>query len=231
MKNISRSTLHDIIEWDINSWSKCLCFWLSKGKISLEDAKVLEIGSHNGGLSLWAALNGAKVICSDLGGPNKKAYQKHKDYNLSDFIVYKNINALDIPYENELDIVLSKSVIGGIGRNNNAGNQKIAISEIYKSLKKGGEYWFAENLSASPAHKILRSKFIQWGDEWRYITIDDMNEFLHQFSSVEYITTGFISCFGRTEKQRKILNFFDRFIFSKIVPKKWNYIIIGVAKK
>ncbi|CAQ83688.1 MULTISPECIES: class I SAM-dependent methyltransferase [Photorhabdus] len=231
MKNISRSTLNDIIEWDINSWSKCLGFWLSRGKISLENAKVLEIGSHNGGLSLWASLNGAKVICSDLGGPNKKAYQKHKDYNLSDSITYENINALDIPYENELDIVLSKSVIGGIGRSNNVENQKIAISEIYKSLKKGGEYWFAENLSASPLHKILRSKFIQWGDEWRYITINEMNEYLHQFSSVEYITTGFISCFGRTEKQRKILNFLDRFIFSRIIPKKWNYIIIGVAKK
>ncbi|OCQ54644.1 hypothetical protein Ppb6_00141 [Photorhabdus australis subsp. thailandensis] len=231
MKNISRSTLNDIIEWDINGWSKCLFFWLSKGKINLENARVLEIGSHNGGLSLWAALNGANVICSDLGGPNKKAYQKHKDYNLSDSITYKNINALDIPYENELDIVLSKSVIGGIGRNNNIENQEIAISEIYKSLKKGGEYWFAENLLASPIHKILRSKFIQWGDEWRYVTIDDMNDFLNQFSSVEYITTGFISCFGRTEKQRKILSFFDRFLFSKIVPKKWNYIIIGVAKK
>ncbi|NRN30796.1 class I SAM-dependent methyltransferase [Photorhabdus heterorhabditis] len=231
MKNISRSTLNDIIEWDISSWSKCLCFWLSKGKIDLENARVLEIGSRNGGLSLWAALNGAKVICSDLGGPNKKAYQKHKNHNLSDLITYKDINALDIPYENELDIVLSKSVIGGIGRNNNIENQKITISEIYKSLRKGGEYWFTENLLASPAHKILRSQFIQWGDEWRYVTIDDMNEFLHQFSSVEYITTGFISCFGRTEKQRKILSFFDRFLFSKIVPKKWNYIIIGVAKK
>ncbi|WP_387467882.1 methyltransferase domain-containing protein [Photorhabdus sp. RM323S] len=231
MKNIPRSTLNDIIEWDVNSWSKCLDFWLSKGKVNLENAQALEIGSRNGGLSLWASLNGARVICSDLGGPNKKAYQKHRDYNLSDYITYKNINALNIPYENELDIVLSKSVIGGIGRNNNIENQKIATSEIYKSLKKGGEYWFAENLLASPAHKILRSKFIQWGNEWKYITINDMNEYLYQFSSVEYTTVGFVSCFGRTEKQRRILNFFDKFIFSAIIPEKWNYIMIGVAKK
>ena len=38
---------------------------------------------------------------------------------ISSLIIYQDIDATNIPYENYFDIIVFKSIIGGIGRNNN----------------------------------------------------------------------------------------------------------------
>lgn len=227
MKN---ELIKDIIEWDIDNWKKCLSYWPKNSYIDINNASVLELGSRNGGLSLWASMNGANVICSDKDGPTDNAIEKHKKYNVGQLIQYKKINALKIPYKNELDVIISKSVLGSLGYNDNIDNQKIAVSEIYSALRKGGEFWFIENLVASPFHQLMRKKFIRWGDCWRYVSINEMKLFLESFSSVKYKTFGITSCFGRNEKQRKILSKLDNAV-SKIIPNNWKYIIVGVANK
>ena len=171
------------------------------------------------------------VLCTDLEGPSHKAIEKHKRYNISDRLKYKALNALDIPYSEEFDVVLFKSVLGGIGILNNRGNQAKAINEIHKALKKGGELWFAENLMASPFHQFFRNRYVKWGNTWRYVTIQEMNEYLAMFSEVKYTTVGFLGSFGRTSLQRLFLGKIDRIIADKLVPKTWHYIIIGIARK
>ncbi|WP_032115453.1 methyltransferase domain-containing protein [Candidatus Arsenophonus nilaparvatae] len=222
--------IDDVIEWDVNNWKECLSYWTKNSHIDINNSSVLELGGRNGGLSLWAAMNGANVICSDKDGPTNDAKRKHKKYNVNHLIQYKKVNALKIPYENELDVIMSKSILGALGYDNNITNQKIAISEIYRTLRKGGEFWFIENLIASPFHQLMRKKFIKWGDNWRYVSINEMMLFLNQFSSVKYKTFGITSCFGRNEKQRKMLSKLDKLIL-KITPKNWKYIILGVATK
>ncbi|MBD2791578.1 class I SAM-dependent methyltransferase [Xenorhabdus szentirmaii] len=222
--------IKDIIEWDIENWKECLSYWPENSQININDTNILELGSRHGGLSLWAAMSGANVICSDKNGPTDKAKKMHEKYNISKSVQYKEIDALNIPYKNELDVIMSKSILGGIGYNDNISNQKLAISEIYNALRDGGEFWFIENLVASPFHQFMRKRFVRWGNSWRYVSTSEMELFLNKFSAIEYKTLGFLSCFGRNENQRNTLSKFDKFI-SKITPNDWCYIIIGVARK
>jgi SAM-dependent methyltransferase len=231
MKNINNIVKRDIIEWDILNWGHLLTFWDNISKLKFKESSTLEIGARNGGISLWLALKGLNVLCTDLNGPAEKARLLHKKYNVSHLVKYESVDATNIPYEDYFDIITFKSVLGGIGRGNNIEVQQKAIKEMYKALKPGGKLLFAENLIASPFHQFLRKRFIQWGQDWRYITIEEMLSFLKSFSTVNYITVGFFGAFGRNEFQRKILGWIDKCIFNKITPDKWKYIIIGIAQK
>lgn len=227
----TKDNLEDIIEWDIPNWSVALDYWSKNTEINPSNKNALEIGSRNGGLSLWAALKGMDVLCTDVEGPTNEAIIKHQHYKISDHIKYDCLNALTIPYIDKFDVVLFKSVLGSIGRFDNKENQSKAMAEIYKSLKKGGELWFAENLSASPIHRFFRERCVEWGDKWRYVTVEEMNEFLAIFSEIRYITLGFAGCLGRTPVQRSILGNIDRIFADKLVPQSWHYVMIGIAKK
>jgi len=63
----SRELFRDILEWDIQSWKQAVLFW-DRFTADIAGARVLDIGARNGGLSLYFALKGAHVICSDLKG-------------------------------------------------------------------------------------------------------------------------------------------------------------------
>ena len=59
------------INWDIPNWSWALQFLDDNKHIEFHGNKVLEIRAGYGGLSFWAALNGADVICSGIDGPSE----------------------------------------------------------------------------------------------------------------------------------------------------------------
>ena len=139
------------------------------------------------------------------------------------------LNALEIPYAEKFDVVFFKSILGSIGACDRKDKQVKAINEMHKAVKNNGELWFAENLTASPFHKYFRKKYIKWGNTWRYVTIEEMKEYLSVFSKVKYTTVGFLGCFGRTPIQKSLLGKLDRCIADKLVPQTWRYIIIGIA--
>ena len=62
----------DIIEWDIVNWWRFIEF-IDQSGIEFEGKKILDIGGRNGGLSLYCALRGGTVICSDYNGPTPQA--------------------------------------------------------------------------------------------------------------------------------------------------------------
>lgn len=220
----------DIIQWDVRSWQKVLFYW----EQNIEWDKVeraLELGGREGGLSLYLALKGKQVICSDIKDVQTTASLLHSKYNVSAYIKYEDIDATNIPYENYFDIIVFKSIIGGIGRNNNKDIQQKVFDEIYKALKPGGKLLFAENLVASALHQQLRRRFIKWGDSWRYISIKELKEFLKNYKCFEIKTTGVIATFGRNEYQRKYLSVIDELILNKLCPDNWKYIGYGIAEK
>jgi SAM-dependent methyltransferase len=223
--------LVDTIQWDVRNWSIAIRFWETHTSVDLSNSLALEIGSHHGGLSLWMAQHGAHVVCSDLNGTTHNAGELHTKHRVTELISYESIDATNIPYKDRFDIVFFKSVLGGIGLNDSKERQSRAVNEMHRALKKGGELFFAENLVASPFHRIFRRRFVKWGTEWRYVTIDEMNEFLAPFSKVKYRTIGFLGALGRTERQRAVLSWFDKHLISLLVPKSWRYIIAGVATK
>jgi SAM-dependent methyltransferase len=128
----------------------------------------------------------------------------------------------------KFDVIVFKSMLGAI---NTRELQAKAINEMHKALKKGGELFFAENLTASSLHGFLRRKFVKWGNEWRYVTLEEMTAFLSPFSDLNTQAVGFAGTFGRTEKQRNLLGVSDRLLFDRVIPKHWKYILLGVARK
>jgi len=220
----------DIIQWDVQSWSKALTYW--DQNINWNNIQNgLELGGRQGGLSLWLALKGVTVVCSDLKAVKNSSKPLHERYDLNKFITYEDIDATDIPYENHFDIIVFKSIIGGIGKNNNYEIQLKVFKEIHKALKPGGKLLFAENLIASSFHQRLRKKFVNWGNSWRYVSIQEMKDFLVIFSFSDIKTTGILATFGRNENQRNLLSAMDKLVFNKVCPAKWNYISYGIAEK
>ena len=229
MKN-SSEYYKEIIQWDVKSWSKALHFW--EKNVKWENVKTcLELGSREGGLSLWLAQKKKNVVCSDFENTEITAHKLHKKYGVEAQIAYVDIDATNIPFENHFDIVVFKSIIGGIGYNNNIEAQKLVFTQIYKALKPGGKLLFAENLIASPLHIYFRNKFIKWGSSWRYINAIEMRQFLKDFKHVELKSTGFLATFGRNETQRTVLHYFDKYLFNWLLPANWKYIIYGFAEK
>jgi SAM-dependent methyltransferase len=225
------ASISEFLEWDVRNWSVAPDFWLAKTTQCLSDCQALEIGSRNGGLSLWMALHGARVLCSDVGLPRSTAIELHKAWGVSDRIEYSAIDALNIPFSECFDVVAFKSVLGAVGAHSGKHDQTLAISEMHRALRKGGELLFAENLAASPLHRACRRKFVKWGRSWRYVSIPEMLEFLAPFAHVEYRVVGFAGAFGQNELQRNVLAILDRKVLDRIVPDSWRYIIVGIARK
>ncbi|MBM3187036.1 MAG: methyltransferase domain-containing protein [Bacteroidetes bacterium] len=227
---MTKELIKDIIQWDIKSWSKALSYW--ENNIDWDKIQNgLELGDREGGLSLWLALKGKTTICSDLKDVRDTAEQLHLQHNVSSLVKYQDIDATNIPYENHFDIIVFKSIIGGIGRNDNSEIQQKVFKEIYKALKPGGKLLFAENLIASPLHQGLRKRFVKWGSTWRYVTLDEMKKFLKDFSSCEVKTTGVLGTFGRNENQRNLFSTIDELILNKVCPGHWKYISYGIVEK
>jgi SAM-dependent methyltransferase len=220
----------DIFEWDILNWSKALDFWTKEIDIKDKNFKCLELGGRRGGLSLWLAMNNNSVICSDLESPEEIATKLHTKYNCTDKIEYQSICATDIPYENEFDIVVFKSIMGGISGNGQDHLKKQMIDQIYKSLKPNGKLLFAENLESSFIHKGFRKTFIKWGERWNYLKHDEIKHVFSSFDNVKFKTVGFFGTFGRSESQRNFLSKLDN-VVTKVVPKSKRYILFGVTEK
>jgi SAM-dependent methyltransferase len=227
---MQKELLKDIVQWDVKTWSKAIDYW--DATINWDKVQTcLEIGAREGGLSLWLSLKGKNVVCSDMSSSKDKAEILHQKYKAATTIEYKDIDATQIPYQNYFDVIVFKSVIGGIGRNNNYQLLEQVMREVHKALKPGGKLLFAENSTASAMHRFIRKRNTRWGDYWRYISLDETKALLKPFSSFTIKTTGFLGTFGRTEAQRNLLSSADEVLFNKICPDKWKYVLYGVAEK
>lgn len=225
-----QAEIKDIIQWDLKTWSRSLYYW--DKQVDWKNVNsCLEIGGREGGLSLWLALKGKKVICSDLYDVKSLAEKLHIKHKVTSLVSYQSIDATNIPYENAFDVIVFKSILASVGANNDIEKQKKVFQGAYKALKPGGYLLFAENLVASPVHRFLRKKFTEWGSSCRYITIKEVEDFLVDYSGVEIKTTGVLATLGRNEKQRNALSTMDNIVFNKISPKNWHYVTYGIARK
>ncbi len=220
-----------ILEWDVASWMPALEYWNAR----LGDRpcdRGLELGAGHGGVSLWLATRCREVVCSDLWGPTDEARRLHASQRCGN-VSYEEIDATAIPYRNEFDVIVFRSVIGavaGVGGADQA-KQRRAMGEIHAALRPGGLLLFAENLEASPIHHWLRRRFNPWAVNWRYPTLDEMRAFLGEFRQVEIRSTGVVGLLGRTEGQRRVLAGADRAVLNAVVPARWKYIAYGSAVK
>jgi len=224
-----KEILKDIVQWDIKTWAKALPFWENNVAIKKE-MKALAIGEREGGMSLWLALKGVNVTCTDYNDFPEETSQLHKRHKVNEKIVYdKGVDVTDLSMypKNSFDIVVFKSVLGALSKKE---RQQKAFDEMRRVLKPGGAILFAENSKGSKLHVSLRKKFIKWSSYWRYLDYNKDQDLFASFSSVKLTTKGFFATFGRSEKQRKALATFDS-VIQPILPPSLNYVIFGVLTK
>lgn len=230
MAKYSNEFLKDVISWDIKNWSVALTSWDKALSQLPVGAHALEIGAREGGLSLYLALKGCQVICSDVENPQAAAQLRHKRHNIQNQVDYAAADATNLPFaDQQFDVVAYKSILGTIGRNNQPQFQQQAIDEIHRVLKPGGTLLFAENLAGIALHRLLR-RMTRWGRYWRYVKVDEMQRFHEHFSEFSYSSFGLFGAFGRSEFQRGLLHYVDRMI-DPILKDHHKYIIFGYARK
>lgn len=227
----NKNFIEDCIEWDTINWSKALSFWENNVDLKNKNYKSLELGGRRGGLSLWLALKGNQVICSDLDNPQDEASLIHKKYDCSSRITYEAIDATNIPYQNHFDIIIFKSILGGISRDGNSHLNQVVVDQIFNALKPDGKLLFAENLQASKLHQFLRKRLVRWGSSWNYLNVDNLPSLLKKYKSIKYNTVGFLGAFGKSETQRNVFGEIDSLLFDWSLSAKMKYIVFGVASK
>lgn len=226
---IDDAFMNDIVGWDVRTWSKAVRLWQPHVAAAPPVLKVLEVGAGPGGPSLWLHRLGHDVVCSNWQHTREQAEPLHTSYGVTgiDYIDI-DLNA-QIPWENHFDIVVFKSVLGGLGPN--FSSQRNAMSEIHKALKPGGLLLFAENLRGTWLHRFGRAiAYRLRRATWRFTTVKEMQELLEPFSNYELHTTGFLGVFGMSESQRRALAGLDDRGFGR-VPDSWRYVAYGIATK
>lgn len=230
----------DILGWDVVNWSQALTFWEDKLGDRFAGLRALELGAGSadnriavdwGGLSLWLARKGCEVVCSAYGTIAEGIKATHEKYGVMNRITYADIDARAMAREEAFDIICYKSVLGGIV---GAGSLEIArtvVAEIWKALRPGGALLFAENLVGTRLHDAVRRRFGASSRGWRYFTIEEIRELHAEFSHFDYTTFGLTGCFGRSEKQRRLLGTADRTFCDKLTPESWRYVVAGIATK
>jgi SAM-dependent methyltransferase len=221
----------DIINWDIVNWSQSLRFWEEYAHFPDRPIECLELGSKNGGLALWLAKKGYRVVCSDIEDPSPGAQPLHKKYNVDNLLSYEVIDATDIPYTNHFDVVIFKSVLGVVGWKGNDDLQRKCMGEIHKCLKPGGQLLFAENLAGTGMHRFFRHRFAKWSKSWNYLRYEMLDSLLSDFSNYTFQTTGFLGLLGANEKMRGILGSLDQHVLNQVIPSNRRYIVFCVAEK
>lgn len=180
----------DIIEWDVPNWSHLIKLWQPVLDAFPRDSKVLAIGERNGGLSLWMALQGFQVVCTDRQGPTQQARELHKKYQVEDKITYYDFDLVNTQdFSTTYDIIIMKSVLGGLKEQYRDANSRTdlvrqkAVDNIYKLLSPQGIFLSADNLQGSIFLRLIkRLKNKQSG--WHYFSIQELNDLCKQFSSV-----------------------------------------------
>ena len=226
---LTKEQIKDIIQWDVKSWSKALPFWEKHFDIK-PGMKVLTIGEREGGLSLYFALMGCEVTCTDYNDFPEETARLHQRYAVSDYISYQNnIDVTDLSsiQDNTYDVVAFKSVIGALSTKE---RQQTALDEIHRVLKPGSPLLFAENLQGSALHRWLRKKYVSWNHYWRYLNLKTDMRLFEKFNVVKLKSTACFSNFGRSEKQRTLLSKIDQ-LSKPLTPSKWRYILMGVLIK
>ena len=154
---LDKALLADVFQWDVGTWSKALRVWEAV-LAPLPQGRALALGEREGGLSLYLAMHGHRVICSDLSSPEPSARPLHERYQVHPRVAYEAQDITNIQHpDNSFDVVMFKSVIGALSTKE---RQLKALAEIHRVLRPGGVLLFAENLGGSRLHRWMRKRFV-----------------------------------------------------------------------
>ncbi|MBL7683108.1 MAG: class I SAM-dependent methyltransferase [Flavipsychrobacter sp.] len=228
--------LNDIIEWDVNNWSQALKIWQPAIDKLPRTAKVLAIGERNGGLTLWLALQGFTVLCTDRNGVTENAKMLHAKYGVTTNISYANLDIVnDTPSTAQYDLIIMKSVLGGLKEQYNKAESRTrvarqkAINNIYTMLQPGGVLLTADNLQGSYLLKTFR-ELKGKNRQWYYFNMQELKTLFIHFSRTDVYTFGIIP----TRFSKPLLNrlaYALNKILKRFFPQGSSYISVTIASK
>jgi SAM-dependent methyltransferase len=219
-----------IIGWDIPTWSKFLPFCERFLGFNLGGNHALEVGARQGGLSLYLALKGYNVVCSDFEAPGVPAWILHARHGVAERITYLDVDILAPPYPDAVfDLIIFKSVLHALPQ---ARLQGQAVRELHRLLRPGGLLLFAENLRASPVHRLLRRLF---RPKWllkqrRYPTEAEIRFWCREFREFHGETWGLLGIPYQEGRIWRRLVELDAAVIP-LVPREWRYVILACARK
>ncbi|NNE56103.1 MAG: methyltransferase domain-containing protein [Flavobacteriales bacterium] len=222
--------MQDIFDWDVQTWGNSLKIW-SPAVENKHEMKCLEVGANKGGLSLWLAMHGHQVVCTDLEDPSERARPIHEEYQVGHLIEYRSLDILNPGDIGSFDVVIFKSILGGIGREGQEHLKEETIRSIFGLLKPGGYLLFAENQEGSFFHRLARRWLVKWGRSWSYLKPGEIQGLLHDFDSIEIQHTGFLSAFARGKLLRWVFGLKDKVFFNPLLPDRMKYVVFGSAQK
>ena len=215
------------IEWDVSNWSRALEYLDENKCMPFKGKNILELGGKNASLSLWAAEKGGLVTCSDIVGLENH-FSKKFNHIKNDSIRYEIIDALDIGLKETYDFILFKSMLGGIGRIGSEKLQMDVMRQVHKSLRKGGQVLFIENMMGTWFHQYFRNRYGAGKNYWSYPTLKKFGEFSKLFDKISYRTFGYIG--GSDLPLKKIRSKLDIYL-EQIIHPTCHYIYAGIYQK
>lgn len=212
-------------------WIPAFEFAVSQFNGDIKGSRVLEVGAGMGGLSLYFAKRGCKVVCSDCNTDYVLA-AKNKNNVLHVFpgeIEYQTVDIIDNDLRSEsVDIICFKSVLGAISPD----KQAHAISEMRRILKKKGILSFCENLQGNYLSTLYRKLFVAWYGRWNYLTISKMYQYALLFPECRinsfWFSAPLLARFAQTAAWLGIA--IDRSLFAHL-GNEYRYIMGGYAIK
>jgi ubiquinone/menaquinone biosynthesis C-methylase UbiE len=211
----------------VSTWQRALYYWDKVVPGSGEGLRAIDLGARDGGLSLWLAQKGYSVVCSDVEGPSPLASQLHERYGVTGQVQYEAVDATAINAAgNSFDVVVFKSMLGGIGFYCNFAAIEQAMQEIKRVLKPGGTLLFAENLQASAFHRFARRHFVPWGKDWYYPSLAELQQLMSVFARQNIYSYGYFGC---VKKDFAPFVLADKLICKKPLSANY-YMAFGSAK-
>ena len=229
MARTTSDQMRDFVNWDVDTWSRAIELWDAAVRDAPPVLRCLEVGAGPGGPSLWLALKGHEVVTTNWEYTREQAAPLHERYGIHP--EYRDVDlTARIPWRDEFDIVVFKSVLGGLGAD--FARQKHAMAEILAALKPGGRLLFAENLRATWLHRLGRAvAYRVRRASLRFTSYAEMRELLGRFEDVTLRTTGVLAVFGASEPQRNALTRVDDAVANRLVPASWRYVAYRMARK
>lgn len=231
-----RFPIEDIIEWDVQNWSELMVYWYPILQQLPKDKKVLAIGERSGGLSLWLALLGFDVLCTDIEDISLRASILHKKYNVTDKISYHVLDVVnETGFTGEFDVIIAKSVLGGVKANRSDPNTRgadtrtKAVKNIHRMLKQDGYFFSAENIAGNQLMRSAR-KALGKNRSWGYISYTELKEMFSCFNSSEIKTFAILPTLFSSAIVNNIVYRLNKFLMPFTDPSK-RIIAFTVAKK
>lgn len=220
----------------MSNWSQLINYWQPVLEKLPRSSKVLAIGERNGGLSLWLALMGFQVICTDINDIAEQAKQLHTRYNVADKIEYKTFDVVNDTWPAEqFDIIIAKSVIGGVksirsdASSRTFKTQQQAVDNIHSMLKTDGYFFSAENMQGGIITRLYR-KLGNRTSGWRYLTYSELQILFSHFAIVQTKTFGILPTLFSFRVYNRIAFWINKYVLF-FLPSRTKYIAFTIARK